>query len=284
MDEFLWIVVLRGVQGFVAASFAPTALAYVFEVYVKEKVATAVGFISFGYVTAGIVGQIIADMINQLMSWQAIFTIFGILYLISFITIIFALPSTKQPKISLSLHHYVKQVKTIIQRKNLVLCYVITFFLLLTFIGMYTVLGDYLGENPYRLSEKELFAVRTWGLVGMALSPFANFFIRRLGLIPTLRLSLAVMIIGMISINLVNELSLLTMMTVVYVAGLSLTFPSIMMVVGKMGGSERAVANAVYAFILFIGATLGPFIALWSMQLGGFTFAFSILALFLLIG
>lgn len=280
-DLFWWVVIFRGVQGFVAASFAPTALAYVFDVYLKEKVATAIGFISFGYVTAGIVGQVAADIINQLVGWQLVFIIFGVLYLISFVMVIIILPRSNHEKAPLSLSSYTKKLKAIMKRKSLILCYVITLFLLLTFIGMYTALGEYLSGSPYYLTDKELLFVRAWGLLGMLLSPFANIFVKRFGLLKMFRVSLAVAAIGMFSISLVKGLPFVIIMTVMYVGGISLIFPSIMMIVGQLGGDERAVANAFYAFILFIGASLGPFTALFFMKLGSFTVTFSSLALFL---
>ena len=52
--EFHLLVLLRGVQGLVSATFAPAALAYVFDVFPKKRLVTTIGFISFGFLTAGI--------------------------------------------------------------------------------------------------------------------------------------------------------------------------------------------------------------------------------------
>ncbi|MFC4559877.1 MFS transporter [Virgibacillus kekensis] len=52
-ETLMWLIALRGAQGFFAATFAPAALAYVFDVFPKRRLVTAIGFISFGFLTAG---------------------------------------------------------------------------------------------------------------------------------------------------------------------------------------------------------------------------------------
>lgn len=79
------LLAFRALQGFVAATFAPVALAYVFEVYPAEKRATTIAFISTGFLMAGIVGQIVSSWITHLLAWSYVFTLFAIIHLVMFL-------------------------------------------------------------------------------------------------------------------------------------------------------------------------------------------------------
>ncbi|MFD2044266.1 MFS transporter [Ornithinibacillus salinisoli] len=284
VHSFYGLVVLRGVQGFVAATFAPTALAYVFDIFPKKKIVTAIGFISFGYVTAGIFGQVIADIINQTFDWHFVFILFGIFYFITFLTVLCSLPSSGKSTTHKGVSYYLQQTKVIFSQKNFIYCYTITIFLLLTFIGMYTVLGGYLSSSPFHLTDVEILYIRAVGIIGMILSPLTGMIVNKLGVMTTLRLGLVTAIIGLLSLGIAWHLLLIVIMSIIYVGGISMIFPAIMMLVGQLGGEQRALANSFYAFILFIGAMLGPIVGIGLMKTGSYTLTFSVLALLLVIG
>ncbi|MFC2947885.1 MFS transporter [Virgibacillus sediminis] len=277
--HFYSVTVLRGVQGFFAASFAPTALAFVFDVYPPEKRTTAVGWISFGFVSAGIFGQVIGDSIVQTFDWKMVFFFMGFLYLLSMAAVIGKFPRARQKeaKENDGPYSYFGQVKEIFSNKGLLFCYGITFTLLLTFIGMYTILGDYL-QSVHSVGEKRIIQVRAAGLIGMALSPFAGAFVKRLGLLRVLRMGLGMSAASLICLGMADEYWLLVIGSILYVAGISITFPAIMMLVGELGGPLRAMAAAYYAFILFLGATAGPLLAIFLVQFWGYSGGFAGLA------
>ncbi|RKQ33200.1 MFS transporter [Oceanobacillus halophilus] len=282
-NHFYILLILRGLQGFFAATFAPSALSYVFEVFPKNKVATTIGFISFGFVTSGIFGQVAGDAINQTFDWNVVFLFFGCLYGMSMLAVWWILPKKKLQE-KTNVREYLLKVKFIVTNKNLMLCYLITVMLLLTFIGMYTVLGGFLGNAPFHLSEKQILGIRAMGIIGMVFSPITGIWIRRYGVLRILKIGLSVSVIGLIVLGFTTNLALLITMSIIYVAGISITFPSIMMLVGNLGGKYRAIASSFYTFILFIGATLGPIISLNIMKWGNFMLTMEVLALLLAIG
>lgn len=284
MNHLLWLIILRGLQGFVSAAFAPAALAYVFDVYPKRKLVTTIGFTSFGFLTAGIFGQVVAGFIDQTFDWHFVFILFGGLYLVSLPAVAKILPITKSEKTPINMAYHIRQVKKIFAQKNFRLCYVITIMLLLTFIGMYTVLGDYLKNAPFYLGDREILYVRAAGLAGMILSPFTGFLAKKLGLLVVLRVGLAVSVGGLVMLGADTNLPIIICMSVVYVAGISLTFPAIMTLIGEWSGNNRAIAASIYTFILFIGASLGPIVASGLMQMGSFFITFIVLALLLSAG
>ncbi len=280
-NHLLWLIILRGLQGFVSAAFAPAALAYVFDVYPKRKLVTTIGFTSFGFLTAGIFGQVVAGFIDQTFDWNFVFILFGGLYLVSLVAVAKILPLTKSEKTSINMAYYMVQVKKIFAQKNFRLCYVITIMLLLTFIGMYTTLGDYLSNAPFYLGDKEVLYVRAAGLAGMILSPFTGFLAKKFGLLLVLRVGLSISVGGLLMLGIDTNLPVIICMSVIYVAGISLTFPAIMTLIGEWSGNIRAIAASIYTFILFIGASLGPIVTSGLMQTGSFFITFVVLSLML---
>lgn len=63
-----------------------------------------------------------------------------------------------------------------------------------------------------------------------------------------------------------SMLVLVTAASVIFVAGISIVVPTLINIVGILGGRASGGAVALYAFILFVGASAGPVIA----QLGKF--------------
>lgn len=65
VNSLSWLIVLRGLQGIAAATFSPVALPYIVESFPVEKKVTSIGFVSTGFLVAGIVGQVMSTVISQ---------------------------------------------------------------------------------------------------------------------------------------------------------------------------------------------------------------------------
>lgn len=283
-NSFTVLVVLRGLQGFVASTFAPSALAYAFDVLPQKRLVTTIGFISFGYVTSGIFGQVLADLLYQWNSWKAVFIVFGGMYFVTFIASVFMLPNPGLPVEKKGVAYYFHHSKEIFKRTNFQLIYLITSVLLLTFMGMYTLLGSFLSGEPFFLGDKEILGIRAIGIIGMLVSPFVGRVVQQIGVLRTLRVGLSCAAVGLFLLGVGNGVIFIVCMSIIYVFGISLVFPSIMVLIGELGGEKRALANAFYAFILFIGAMLGPIVALFLFSLSGYFITFSLLAVLLMLG
>lgn len=283
-SSFGELIALRGIQGFVASTFAPSALAYAFDIIPSKKIVTTIGFISFGYVTSGIFGQVLADVIYQWGSWNIVFIAFGVLYFITLLAVLFLLPTPHKAGHKEGISFYIYHSKLIFKQRNFILIYSITIMLLLTFMGMYTLLGSYLSNEPFGLSEKEILGVRAIGIIGMLISPFVGKIVGKIGVFITLRSGLLLSALGLFLLGVGDSIVFLVTMSIIYVFGISLIFPAIMVLIGELGGERRALANAFYAFILFIGAMLGPIVAIELLQLFTYFTTFIILAFLLVIG
>ncbi|UUZ92451.1 MFS transporter [Paenibacillus sp. P25] len=272
------LIALRAVQGLVAAAFAPTALAYAVEMFPSEKRVTIVGFISTGFLMAGIAGQLFSSIVSQSLGWPYVFYILGGLYLLSAVLLGGLIPKGETRQSTGSPWEPFRQMIAVLRRRPLTLSYLITVTLFLAFVGMYTAVGAYLSGAPYALSADQMLAVRGAGIIGMLLAPFTGRFVAAFGIHKVLRCGLALAAAGLAAVGFAGNLTLIVIMSVIFVAGISITVPTLISLVGDLAGEARGAAVTVYSFILFIGATLGPILALDLMKTGSYLLTFETLA------
>ncbi|MGG3641618.1 MFS transporter [Bacillus gobiensis] len=278
------IIVLRGIQGFAASTFAPAALAYIAERFPIEKRVTTIGFVTTGFLMAGIAGQVLSSIVSQASDWNSVFFILGAIY---FITAFFAalfIPKQTNAAQTSTIADSFRKMTRLLQNRSLIFCYSITFMLLFTFVGMYTALGSFLTGSNFGLTGQEILYIRSIGIIGILLSPFAGKFVSAFGLGKVLKTGLLAAVLGLAMLGAGSNLAFLIGMTVVFVAGIAVVVPTLISLVGMHGGKERGAAVTLYMFILFIGASIGPVITVALLNTGSYVLTFEMLALLLGIG
>ncbi|MFJ2046122.1 MFS transporter [Paenibacillus taichungensis] len=285
VHSFAWIIVLRGIQGSAAATFSPVALAYAVEMYPGNRRVTAIGFISTGFLVAGIVGQIISSLINQQYGWNALFVMLAVVYLMTSLVVWAFLPrdEIKRGKDS-SIWESLLQIGTVLKQPQLRLSYVVALVLLMSFVSMYSALGSYLSGPAFGLNAQQILYVRAAGILGMLVSPFAGKLTQRLGVRSVLRLGLTMAVVGLACMGFFTNLPLLILMSLLFVTGIALSVPSLVALVGELGGKLRGIAVSVYTFILFAGTSIAPILSIQFMRSGSYLLTFLMIALVLAIG
>lgn len=278
-----WVIALRSIQGFAAASFAPVAIAYVVDKFPAQKRVTTIGFISSSFLISAIAGQIFSSYISQQFGWQSVFYYSASIYLITAVLVLLLLPKIDIQQANNKLKTMFQQFQTLLTDKSLIQAYSIAITLLLSFVAFYTVLGDYLTET-FSLNEDGILYVRMVGIIGMLFAPFAGKLANKYNLLTVLRGGLAVGVIGIFIVGVSTNLFLLVTMSVVFVAGIAITVPTLISLVGHLGGKNHGAAVSLYAFILFIGTSLGPIIAVLLLKTESYMIAFVLLTLILGMG
>lgn len=284
VQGFTWLIILRGLQGAAAATFSPVALAYAVEMYPAPKRVTAIGFISTGFLVAGIVGQVVSGIISQHYGWNAIFYLLAVVYAVTAILVVKFLPRGEVQHTGASILEPIRNMGKVLARKNLLFAYLAAFVLLMSFVSMSTVLGTYLSSSAFGLGQQEVLYIRSLGILGMLISPYAGRLSGRFGALTVLRGGLLLAIFALASLGLISVLPLLVTVSVIFIAGIAIATPSLISLVGQLGGQSRGIAVSVYTFILFAGTSLGPIISIQSMRLDSYPLTFVILALILSIG
>lgn len=249
-----------------------------------HKRLTAVGFISSGLLMASVVGQVFSSIINPLFGWHAIFGFLGGIYLISSLVVYLFVPKDTLPRSEESVLIKFKQMNQLFKNKELFLLFIITFMLLLSLVGMYTILGSYLTSPKWGLTSQQVLFIKAVGIIGMVLSPFAGQFARKLGSLVVLRGGLALAVVGLIGLGFSQTIALLIITSIIFVAGISMASPITISLINQLAGLARGSGVSFNAFILFLGASTGPILALNLIKNGDFSLSFDWLSAILLIG
>ena len=275
--SFQVLLQLRVVQGFVAATFAPTALAYIGENLPAVVRPIGIACMSTGFLLAGIVGQVYGSAIGAIYGWRWVFWLLAIAYAVFILLIGTQLPKGTRQKLNTSILSVYKNMAALLIRPSLLSAYAAAFMVLLSFVAMYSGLGGYL-ENRYGIDQNGLFLIRLAGIPGMLLSPLFGNFIQKWGSKKVVICGLLLAAFGLGLEAFATQLPILVFASGVFVAGISATVPALIALVGSLAPEARGAAVALYTFVLFVGASFGPLVNTWLRPAGFITICLILVA------
>ncbi|MFJ7920181.1 MFS transporter [Lysinibacillus fusiformis] len=284
VNDFSVILLLRGLQGLAAATFSPVALAYTLEIFPNDRKVGAIGFISTGFLVAGIVGQVFSGYVSEHSHWHVIFYVLAAVYIITALLVVWILPKGALQNESKNIWAPLKRIGIIFTNRNLIFSYIIAFVLLMSFVSMYIILGAYLTSDSFGINSQNLIYIRAFGIVGMVMSPFAGKLAKRFNVLFVLKMALCLSIISLIVMSFILTIAGLTIISILFVGGIALAVPSLVTLVSQLGWNMGGIAVSMYTVILFAGTSVAPFISVYLIQTGSFTVAFLLLATTLSIG
>ncbi|RVX40880.1 putative MFS family arabinose efflux permease [Nonomuraea polychroma] len=266
--------VLRAVQGAAAATFAPTALAFLGEALPQGRRTSAIGAMSVAFLAAGIIGQLGAAGIGETVGWRWTFYLSGaILGCLTLAT--FALvdePTVERPPQRL-LARYAALLRFALRPRSIVLS-AGHLVVLGGFVGMYTLLGPHL--TAAGLTATEIMAVRGLALPAMCCSLLLGPLVSQLGPVRTVLTGFSIAAAGLLNeAALSHSLVGLTAASIGFVAGIAVLVPLMITLWGQAAPPTRGIGMAINGFVLFLGAGLGPYATLLP---GDFAWALTIIA------
>lgn len=284
VNDFSFILLMRGLQGLAAATFSPVALAYTLEVFPNDRKVGAVGFISTGFLVAGIVGQVFSGYVSEHSHWHVIFYLLAVVYAMTALLVVWILPKGIVHNETKNIWAPLKRIGIIFTNRNLIFSYIIAFVLLMSFVSMYIILGAYLTSDSFGMEGQNLIYIRAFGIVGMVMSPFAGKLAKRFNELFVLKMALPFSIIALIMMSFLSTIAGLTIVSILFVSGIALAVPSLVTLVSQLGWNMGGIAVSMYTVILFAGTSVAPFISVYLIQSGSFAVAFLLLAITLSIG
>ncbi|SCW33754.1 Predicted arabinose efflux permease, MFS family [Paenibacillus tianmuensis] len=276
------IIVLRGIQGLTAATFSPIVLPYVMELFPQNKRVFALSCMSAGFLMAGIVGQVFSSFISSQLGWQYVFLILAAIYVILTLLMIFFIPNL--PANGVRIGETFKLIGKTLGQKSLWFAFAIALVMLLSFVGMYTALGKFLSSPLFGFSNEQILYVRSVGAIGMALSLFASTLVKKFSVIPVLRSAIILSAASLILLGFGANMVFMIVISVVFVSGIAVAIPSLVSLVGELGGAARGAAISIYTVVVNLGATIGPILVVQLLGTGNYVLTFSSLAGCLLLG
>ncbi|MEU5692731.1 MFS transporter [Actinosynnema sp. NPDC020468] len=252
--SFEVLLVVRVVQGFAAAAFPSVALAHVAEAVPVRRRAVAVTAVSSCFLVAGLVGQGFALLVDHGLGWHWVFWLMApVLLVVAFA--VSRLPATGR---AVSGGSVVGAFRELLGRRELLVGYAGAVTLLLTFVGMYTAFNAEVAHRYGITEAADLLLLRLPGLPGILLGAFAGPMITRFGAHRVAGLAFAAATAGLAAEATATSLWLLLLGSAVYVAGLAVTIPALIAIVGQAGGDHRGTALAGYGFLVGLGGGAGP--------------------------
>lgn len=276
------IILFRGIQGLTAATFSPVVLPYVMELFPQNKKVFAISCMSTSFLMAAIIGQVFSSFVSSHLGWRYVFIILAALYFILTLLMLFLIPNL--PANGIRVADTFKQMRKTMAQKSLWFAYIIALVMLLSFVGMYTALGQFLSSPLFGFSDQQILYVRSLGIFGMLMSLFAGSLIKRFSVIPILRSALILSASALILLGFGANMVFIIVMSIVFVSGIAVAIPSLVSLVGELGGAARGAAISIYTVIVNLGATIGPILAIQLLGTGSYALTFSILACCLLLG
>nr|WP_092069335.1 MFS transporter [Dendrosporobacter quercicolus]NSL47437.1 MFS transporter [Dendrosporobacter quercicolus DSM 1736]SDL89401.1 Predicted arabinose efflux permease, MFS family [Dendrosporobacter quercicolus] len=268
------LILFRAVQGFIAAAFAPAALTYISDHYPPEKRIVVMSCVTTGFITAGIIGQIFSSAVNDYWGWRGVFGLLAFAYLALALLNNFLLVHSSPSEVKQE--NLFPAFKKFTSHPDLPKAYFAAFTLLLSFVALYSSLDRYL-LSKFQLNSQEAFYIRTMGIAGIAGSLFVPKLAQKLSFQQLAALGIALMLSGLLLCVWSGSVAGVQMALIIFIAGLLITIPSIITLIGQLAGEMRNMAVTWYTFILFVGASVGPLIA----SADDFTLVIGILAFML---
>lgn len=282
-SSFTQLLVLRALQGAIAATFSPPSITYIGVMFPEKKRLATIGLVTSGFLLSGVIGQLISSLLAVYTNWQAVFYLFSVIYILAAFFLSFTLKKDSNTNEEKTFLTVIRSFRLPFKNRSLRLSFGVGLTLLLSFIGMYTALENYLTTHFY-FSGEDILYVRAVGIFGIIFAPFAGKLANHFGMKMILYTGFGSAIAGLIGLGLSTIPALSIFMSVVFTAGIALIIPTMLALAGQLGGKQRGPATAVYTFFMFSGASLGPLVATQTLHAGWINLPFFIFAVILGLG
>jgi YNFM family putative membrane transporter len=254
---FAMLVTVRAAQGFVAAAFAPVALAYAVEVLPLARRALGLAAISCGFLLAGIAGQAFALWGNGAIGWRWVLALPAAPLLVCAAWLA-RLPAPPRHESASTVGRTIVGLVSLVRRPQVLVGWICALTLLLAFVGMYGALSGAAGTRYGITGAGPLLLLRLAGIPGILMCLFAGRLIRRLGPHRTGVLAFLLGAGGLVVEALAGPLWLLLVGSAIFVAGVALAIPCAVAVVGEASGAARGAGIAGYGFLIGVGGAVAP--------------------------
>jgi MFS transporter, YNFM family, putative membrane transport protein len=265
--SFTKLLPLRVIQGFVAATFAPTALAYATEILPGATRATGIACISTGFLLAAVMGQIYGSYVGTLYGWRWVFWGFAVTYALIALAINKQLPENRTTESQVKLVNIYINMLKLLGKPVLMQAYIIAFSLLFSLVAVFSGLTLHLASHK-EIGIESLLFIRLVSIPGILLSLLSGYYIPRLGSQKVMMSGLLLAIVGLGIGATETPLIWLGIGIGVFVTGIATTIPALVNFISSTTSESKATAIAVYSFVLFVGASLGPLVAAMLYPIG----------------
>ncbi|WP_433593782.1 MFS transporter [Nocardia sp. CA-145437] len=261
----------RILQGLTASFFAPAAFAYLSERIAPERRIFALTCLTSSFLGAGVVAQVLAQLIGNALGWHAIFVAGAIAFAVSAVVLRVVLqppirsadPLTADGDAGTAVapsRSVFAPFVDLLRQSRLALLYLSCLAILGSFVGVYT--GIQLAPpEGVGSGNGALLALRASAIPAMVAIPLLAG--RLGGIAPATRLVAALGTAALaVAVTAVPLGGLwVAVWLFVFVAAIAVAAPAAVQTITVRAGAARGAATALYTFALFVGASAGPQLA-----------------------
>ncbi|WP_304455270.1 MFS transporter [Nocardiopsis sp. YSL2] len=252
-------LVLRTVQGLVAAAFAPSAFAYVATHVDAHRRVTAITWLTSSFLAAAVLGQLGAQAIGQQFGWEPVFFAGGVALALGAAVLRLVLyPDETEGRATAA--EALTAMAGLLGNGRLLLLYGATLTVLAGFVGIYSGL-QVAGPPALAGDGGAMLALRASGLPAMLAIPLLAPWLARVA--PERRVTLSLGAAALLSVvcAFLTGGAAIGVCLFAFVACIAVAAPGLVQAIGARAGAARGSAVALYTFFLFVGAGLGPQLA-----------------------
>lgn len=270
------LVAGRVLQGLVASSFPPVAIAYLAERGTLRQRAWSIAWMSTAFLSAGLLGQIYGGLVTLRWGIGAAFLPLSCIYGVTAWRL-WRTPIEHSGSLDLTsfLRSYLSLGRLLLDSR-LRRVYIPAFFILMCFVAFYMGL-DMRFDAEFARYDISPLMFRAFAAPAFLMPLIVASVIPRLGAERVMGAGLLCATVGLVLSALLDSSHMLGLLAAsfLFVAGIGISVPGLIIQVTSVSDSSvRGMAVALYTFVLWIGASLGPWLAqqtsslsLGSMQL-----------------
>ncbi|UTM59629.1 MFS transporter [Photobacterium sp. CCB-ST2H9] len=258
-QQYEWVLTLRIIQGFMAASFPPVALAFIGESFPEKMRMKGIAWLSSAFLLSALVGQTLgAAMIED--SLQNVMLLLSSVYILSLLACSRLPGSQSQNTPKVNAKGYFNILFGTVTNLRLLRIYLVALVLLGSFVTLYATLtsqhaGGFIFEN---LQVNDL---RLYSIPCMFMPLLIGRFIVRLGALTTVFISVITASLTLFLQMQTSDSVVFIILHLIFVSSIASAVPSVISLVSQTSdASNRGLAVSLYTFTLFIGASIGAVI------------------------
>ncbi|MDR3482989.1 MAG: MFS transporter [Burkholderiaceae bacterium] len=255
-QNYLQLLVMRGILGVVLAGLPAVAMAYLSEEIEPTSLGYSMGLYISGSALGGMLGRVCSSQLTDVFSWRVAIAIIGVAGLLSGIEFWRSLPRS---------HHFHKSrfdaatiaagLRGHFRDQGLRWLFLLGFLLLGSFVSLYNYMSFRLLDAHFGLRQSAISAIFSLYVIGMFSSVWVGKLGDKFGRRRVLWLVMSVMLAGLL-LTLANTLALIVVGIACFTFGFFGSHSIASSWVGRRAKAPQALASALYLLSYYLGSAL----------------------------
>lgn len=257
MKSFLFLLILRCIQGFFLAGIPASAMAYLADEVEPYTIGLATSIYIASNAMGGLGGRVATGYLTDLYSWQISFMFLGGFGLVATGCFYWLLPDSRFFEGgSRSVVNDMKGMFVHLRDHRLLSLFTLGFLIQVIFTGVWTYLPFHLEEDPFALSLKWISLTYFAYILGVISPPLAGRISSNIGLRRTMIIGLSTLIVGVV-LTVFQNISAVMIGLCIICAGFFIAHSMASASVAQTADHHKSGASSFYLISYYAGVAAG---------------------------